>query len=482
MERDLLKLLNARLSENETRPVLLTGVHGCGKTTLGAMFAKRFAQSMAFDLSKAPDRQAFATIHNGGMHFPDIYLHRSRDPRGGRTLLFIDDVHAAPEIWKALTGLANRPHNLFILGATDVGDGGRRTADGSTQYPVLSTQSAVGSPQSAGDGLHSVSGIRHPASGILHPESCILHPLSFPEFLSATGETEALASYLEVPCPDHAHNKLLALFHRYVMVGGMPGAVAAWAEGHSMVLVEKAFDRILAGWDQLLRQEVAGRKSAALAASLLVDAFPYASSRISFRGFGNRPVRSREAAQAFRSLESLRFLELVHPVTATYAGALPDTSRAPRLQFADTGMVIHFSGIRHLVSGTTDLTQLVGGQVLRHAAGQEIRTADGGRRYLPPTFWVRDKAQSKAEVDFVIPYEGMLIPVAARAGEPGRLRALHAFIDAAPHPYAVRLCADRLNVRKAETIAGKSFYLLSLPYYLAGRIREHLDGFLRFVG
>jgi predicted AAA+ superfamily ATPase len=522
MERDLLKLLNARLSENETCPVLLKGVHGCGKTTLGAMFAKRFAQSMAFDLSKAPDRQAFANIQNGGMHFSDLYLHRSRDPRSGRTLLFIDDVHAAPEIWHALTGLANRPHNLFILGATDVGNGGRRTEDGSRRSAVGRRRTAVGGRRTAG-GLPPYP----PEGGETNPSNPIctswgVSPLSFPEFLSATGETEALASYREVPCPDHAHNKLLALFHRYVMVGGMPGAVTAWTEGHSMVLVEKAFDRILAGWDELLRQEVAGRKSATLAASLLVDAFPYASSRISFRGFGNRPVRSREAAQAFRSLESLRFLELVYPVTATDAGALPDTGRAPRLQFADTGMVIHLSGIRHLVSGTTDLTQLVGGQVLRHVAGQEIRTADGGRQtalfsrqsavgsrfpkggVLPPyppeggkiksplgdlgavnfpqTFWVREKPQSKAEVDFVIRYDNLLVPVVARSGEPGRLRALHTFIDAAPHPYAVRLCADRLSVRKAETIAGKPFYLLSLPYYLAGRIREHLDGFLRFVG
>jgi predicted AAA+ superfamily ATPase len=465
--------------------------HGCGKTTLGAMFAKRFAQSMAFDLSKAPDRQAFANIQNGGMHFSDLYLHRSRDPRSGRTLLFIDDVHAAPEIWHALTGLANRPHNLFILGATDVGNGGRRTEDGSRRSAVGRRRTAVGGRRTAG-GLPPYP----PEGGETNPSNPIctswgVSPLSFPEFLSATGETEALASYREVPCPDHAHNKLLALFHRYVMVGGMPGAVTAWTEGHSMVLVEKAFDRILAGWDDLLRQEVAGRKSAALAASLLVDAFPYASSRISFRGFGNRPVRSREAAQAFRSLESLRFLELVYPVTATDAGALPDTGRAPRLQFADTGMVIHLSGIRHLVSGTTDLTQLVGGQVLRHVAGQEIRTADGGRQTADSrrrtadgrlSFWVRDKAQSKAEVDFVIRYDNLLVPVVARSGEPGRLRALHTFIDAAPHPYAVRLCADRLSVRKAETIAGKPFYLLSLPYYLAGRIREHLDGFLRFVG
>jgi len=72
--------------------------------------------------------------------------------------------------------------------------------------------------------------------------------------------------------------------------------------------------------------------------------------------------------------------------------------------------------------------------------------------------------------------------VVARSGEPGRLRSLHSFLDAAPHPFAVRLCGDRLNVRKAETLKGKPFFLLSLPYYLAGRISEHLEGFIKYVG
>ena len=112
----------------------------------------------------------------------------------------------------------------------------------------------------------------------------------------------------------------------------------------------------------------------------------------------------------------------------------------------------------------------------RRTADSRRRTADGRL-----SFWVRDKVQSKAEVDFVVPYDGMMIPVVVRSGEPGRLRSLHSFLDNAPHPYAVRLCAERLSVRKSATVSGKPFYLLSLPYYLAGRISEHLDGFIKYV-
>jgi hypothetical protein len=46
----------------------------------------------------------------------------------------------------------------------------------------------------------------------------------------------------------------------------------------------------------------------------------------------------------------------------------------------------------------------------------------------------------------------------------------------------VRLHADGLAVRQTRTLAGKTFFLLSLPYFLAGRIHEHLEGFLRYAG
>jgi uncharacterized protein len=527
-DRTLLSELNTRLSANDYRPVLVSGVNGCGKTTVAAQFAQRFAQTMLFDLSKAPDRQVFEKIPPAGLHFSDLFLYRNRDLNAGRTLLFIDNIHEAPDVWETITALPNRPRNLFILGASDVLDGRRQSADGSRQSAdggglsgEPTTSSLVLRPSSFVSRPSSL--VPRPSSLVPRPSSLVLHPLSFSEYLTATGETEAHALYRETPCPDHAHEKLLSLFHRYVMVGGMPEAVAAWTKEHSMAEVEKAFGRILAGWNRLLQSEIKSRKSADLAASLLADAFPFAASRISFHHFANRPVRSREASAAFRTLEELMFLRLIYPVTGTTPDALPETGRSPRIQFADTGMVIWLSGIRHPVSEATDLTQLVGGQVLRHVVGQEIGTGDEGRgtrdegrrdlEHLnkvglasgdppwPPLvqggetnpsypnyaqrgvpFWVREKPQSRAEVDFVVRYGDLLVPAVARSGEPGRLRSLHSFLDEAPHPFAVRLCGDRLNIRKAETLKGKPFFLLSLPYYLASRISEHLDGFIKYVG
>lgn len=96
-------------------------------------------------------------------------------------------------------------------------------------------------------------------------------------------------------------------------------------------------------------------------------------------------------------------------------------------------------------------------------------------------FWTRGKAQSTAEVDFVIPFNDLLIPVVVRSGEPGRLRSLHQFIDASPHNFAVRLYAGKLAVQQTQTLLGKKFFLLNLPYFLAGKISEHLKGFIRLA-
>jgi hypothetical protein len=146
-------------------------------------------------------------------------------------------------------------------------------------------------------------------------------------------------------------------------------------------------------------------------------------------------------------------------------------------------MVNYFSGIQKSLFQSHDMNAIFAGQIARQVVGQEILATE--KTGLSPGdalhFWVRNKAQSTAEVDFVIPYNDHLIPVVVKAGEPGRLRSLHQFIDMAPHPYAVRLYAGKLAVQQTQTIRGKKFYLLNLPYFLAGKIREHLKGFIRLA-
>ena len=90
-------------------------------------------------------------------------------------------------------------------------------------------------------------------------------------------------------------------------------------------------------------------------------------------------------------------------------------------------------------------------------------------------FWVREKKQSSAEIDYIFQHNGKLIPIEVKSGAIGKLRSLHQFIDQAPHNIAVRVYQGEYLVQKAKTIAGKEFTLLNLPFYLVHRIERELD-------
>jgi hypothetical protein len=108
-----------------------------------------------------------------------------------------------------------------------------------------------------------------------------------------------------------------------------------------------------------------------------------------------------------------------------------------------------------------------------HIVGQELIAA-GIRDQAQLGFWVREKKQSSAEVDYLFQYQNLLIPVEVKSGKTGTLRSLHQFMDRADHTFAVRLYAGILQIEKTHTAKGKSFTLLNLPYFLAGRLMEYV--------
>ncbi len=91
-------------------------------------------------------------------------------------------------------------------------------------------------------------------------------------------------------------------------------------------------------------------------------------------------------------------------------------------------------------------------------------------------FWVREKAQSNAEIDYVIPHGRQLIPIEVKAGKSGTLRSLHSFIDQSDeNRFAIRLYSGKIAREKARSREGKDFDLLHLPYYLSGQLRRYID-------
>lgn len=75
----------------------------------------------------------------------------------------------------------------------------------------------------------------------------------------------------------------------------------------------------------------------------------------------------------------------------------------------------------------------------------------------------------------MLPYEDKLIPVEVKYGASGRLRSLHMFMDAASHNLAIRVYSGVIKVEDLRTQSGKSFRLISLPFYLVSQVEKILD-------
>jgi hypothetical protein len=137
-------------------------------------------------------------------------------------------------------------------------------------------------------------------------------------------------------------------------------------------------------------------------------------------------------------------------------------------------MMNYFLGVQTDILGTEDLNKIHQGITIEHLVGQELISG----QFNPLSalhFWTREKKTSQAEVDFIYPYEGQLIPIEVKSGKTGALKSLHIFMDEAPHPFALRFYSERINLTKANTPAGKPFLLLSLPYYLASQATKYID-------
>jgi predicted AAA+ superfamily ATPase len=420
--------------------LILYGARQTGKTSLVARLSEKFKQFISLDLKYPADIEIFRKSGSIDDFLNNLFFMKEKDTAEKSTLLFFDCTCRDPQIVNLAEDIITRQPWIKII-----------------------ISSAIS--------LHQVP------RGF---SSLFLHPLSFTEFLDANGSQEAILAFSEVPFPVGGFHKLLGLFHQYTLVGGMPSVVKKFVQSRSMSSLKPVYEGILKEFFADIEDTSFRQNKKDLLTITLQNAFMYAGTRVKFNAFGNVPYGSREMASTLRYLEKSMLLSLNYPSVRAEPPLLPDVNKYPRLQMLDTGLVTYFSGIQKQMILTMDLNALFEGQVLRHVVGQELisNTYDEPAK---PDYWVRDKAQSSAEIDYIIRYEGMVIPVVVKSGEPGRLRSLHQFIDEAPHSFAIRLYAGNVNIRKAETLRGKPYYLLSLPYFLACRIPEHLKGFIRYV-
>jgi predicted AAA+ superfamily ATPase len=208
------------------------------------------------------------------------------------------------------------------------------------------------------------------------------------------------------------------------------------------------------------------------------DAPLQAGNRIKFQGFGYSNYKSREVGKSFRLLEKAMLIKLVYPTIATTPPAESEHKKSPKLQFLDTGIVNYAAGLQQYYFSLTDLNSIYSGKIAEHIVGQEL-LSNNSLINGDLKFWVREKAQSNAEVDYVVPYGRYIIPVEVKSGKTGTLKSLQQYMEITNHSFAVRLYAGKIQTEFLQTPSGKPFTLLSLPYYLIGHLHQYLNIFFK---
>ena len=441
-QRNILKELRSWSIRAGRKPLVLRGARQVGKTTVVKMFAEDFDVFIPLNLEMAED-QALFTKTNSVHEFLDAVCFLRGIPRKieGSVLIFIDEIQKSPEAVARLRYFYEEEPDIHVIAA------------GSSLETMLDTH------------------ISFPVGRV---EFMLMHPFSFEEFLMAKGEDSILNIFNNVPVPGYAHDKLSALFRTYMLAGGMPEAVKTFFETGDLASLDRVHESLFIAYIEDVEKYSPTNKMIPVVRHVIGSAWNEASGRIRYEGFGNSNYRSREIKEAFTLLQKAFLFIVVHPVTATNLPLMPDTKKSPRLHALDTGMVVFKTGMRKNLFSADDISTVYSGRIVEHIVGQEFFATSSSPLHSL-NFWARDKTQSNAEVDFVLPLGGNLIPVEVKSGASGRLRSLHAFMNAASHGIAVRLYGGEFGAENARTIDGKEFTLINIPWYHAARVEEYVN-------
>lgn len=447
--RKMIKELEQWRASSLRKPLVIRGARQVGKTTLVDEFGKQFQQYIYLNLESAQDRSYFEDFRDIHQLFSRILLHyRMKKELVNETLLFIDEIQEMPEAVNILRYFKEDLPELAVI--------------------------------SAGSMLETLLGknVTFPVGRV---EYKVLRPVSFEEYLKALGEEQLLEEYAKLPVEEYAHSSLLEAFHKYALIGGMPEVIQHYRKHKDITALGPVYDSLIQSYLQDAEKYAKSDHQLQLIRFCIHQALKKAGSRTSLNRFGNSKYSSKEIGEVLRALEKTYLLHVLYPVTGTILPLEPDQKKTPRIQFLDSGLVNYFLGLQKDIIATQDLNSIYKGTLIEHLTGQEL-LAQKSLSLDQLHFWVRQKKQSDAEIDFLHVYDGKIIPIEVKSGATGTLKSLQVFMDRSPLQFAIRIYAGQMQLDRLKTQNGKTFYLLNLPYYLTGQLESYIKWLLEELG
>jgi len=452
LARSELSHLKAWYSSENRKPLIIRGARQVGKSTLVRQFAGLAGlQLLELNFERNPEYREAFSANDPARILSTLELLTGMAPATQKAIFFLDEIQTAPEAIAALRYFYEERPDIAILAA------------GSLLEFTLEH-----------------AGFSMPVGRI---EYMHMGPMTYSDFLSALGE-QALAAHLagmslldieKAGMPPAVHEKCLALFRQYCVVGGMPEAVARFVKSRSYAEVLKVQSSVLATYRDDFNKYSHGAMTRRVqlvfdrAAVLVGNKFKYVHV--------SKEHRAVELRDALTQLCMARVLYRVHHSSAN---GIPlgaeQKENIFKILFMDVGLLCSVLNINEL-NIKNDGPYLVNkGAVAEQFIGQHLLYA--GEYYQDPAlfYWVREAKGAAAEVDYLLSCGQEVIPIEIKAGATGTLRSLHQFCREKQRTRALRFNGEPPSFIKgatATTTKGDVVYnLLSLPLYMVGETKR----------
>lgn len=421
--------------KSNRKPLIIRGARQVGKSTLVRKFGDQFEEFVLINLERKNYRDVFDRIDDLKRILDALRLQTGKSIKEGKTLLFIDEIQESPTAIQSLRFFYEDFPDLHVIAAGSL------------------LEFALGDVGS------------FPVGRV---EQVVMHPFDFEEYLNAQGRSDLIEAMQKIPFDNIAYTPLMEQYRTFVAIGSMPEVVQTFVTEKDTSSLPGIYANIWQSYTDDVEKYAQNLKERNLIRYLIHSALTFLD-RINFAKIGKNQYSGRAVGEAFRTIDLTRLFRLIYPTTRTESPIVPAIERQPRLQMLDTGLLLNSLGLQHEVLLLDNLESTHSGKIVQHMVIQEYQA----QFYLPnqkPTFWVRENANSNAEVDLLIQQGSQLIPVEVKSGKSGRLRSLQEFVDRCPHDRAIRCLQNQFSMEQAYTRKGKAYELLNLPLFLAGQL------------
>ena len=446
------QLLEWKQNKKGSTALLIEGARRVGKSYIAEEFAREEYESyMMVDFSKASPRvleffDLYLDDLDTLLRNLEVYYRRKLTPRTSpdeeaKSLIIFDEIQFCPRARAAFK---------FLV------------AD--RRYDYIGTGSLISIKKSVKD-------IMIPSE----EHAVEMFPMDFEEFLWAMGD-EVMMPFIRTQFEKRQpmgmlHRKALDYFKQYLIVGGMPQAVAEYVKSHDFEKTDEVKQDILALYRNNIHKYADNQENKVTA---IFEEIPgqLRKHERKFRLSALKEVaRMREYEDAFFWLSDSKIVNCCYNSTEPSIGLRLNEERTTlKCYMGDTGLLISHAFDEHgKVSGEVYRSLLFGklevneGMLIENVVAQMLR-ASGHRLYFYSNS-SRDDCESRMEIDFLVAKQGItnrhnISPIEVKSGSKYQLTSLRKCMKKYHEQLSTAYVLHDKDLREEEGI-------LYLPFYMA---------------